>query len=67
MTKVARELPDSVTDRFLSYHQVAELRGVSVDTVKRQVKRGEIAKVQLSPRRVGIRLSEAMKSTARVQ
>ena len=40
--------------KFRSYRQEAERRGVSIDTIKRMAKRGEIKVVALSPRRRGI-------------
>ena len=64
MKKIARDLPDDLKDRILTFHQAAKLRGTSVDTVRRSVKCGDLQAVKLSARRVGIWLSEAMRTTA---
>jgi excisionase family DNA binding protein len=45
---------------FLSFAEVAALRGISLDTVRRMIKRGELTAVQLSPGRKGVRRSEAV-------
>jgi hypothetical protein len=44
--------------KFRSYRQEAARRGVSVDTIKRMAKRGEIKVVTLSPRRRGIPIED---------
>jgi hypothetical protein len=46
--------------RMISLKEAARLRGVSEDTLRRQAARGEIEIVQLSPRRVGMRLGDAL-------
>lgn len=58
---MAQDTPDR---KFLSYQQFADARGVSIDTVKRQAKRGESAVIKLSPRRVGIPVTEVDKPAA---
>lgn len=47
------------SNEFLSFAEVAALRGISLDTVRRMIKRGDLRAVQLSPRRKGVRRSEA--------
>jgi hypothetical protein len=51
---------DLELDRVVSLKQAADLRNVSIDTIKRQGKRGEIEILQLSPRRHGVRLRVAL-------
>ena len=52
----------TVSDRIVSEKKAAEIRGVSPDTLRRAAARGEGPKrIQLSPRRVGYRLSELLK------
>jgi hypothetical protein len=54
MTKVDEKAPELA---FISLGEYALRRGVSMATVKRELKRGEGPKItQLSPKRVGIRL-----------
>ena len=50
--------PLSPSDRVISLAEAAERTGLSTDTLRRCHKREEIKIVKLSPRRVGIRLSE---------
>ena len=51
-------IPNDLTeDAFLSLQQIAALDGTSVDTVRRQVKRGELPITRLSARRIGVRRS----------
>jgi hypothetical protein len=45
-------------DRVLSIHEAAEATGLSIFTLKRLGKRGDIKILKLSARRLGIRLSE---------
>jgi hypothetical protein len=48
---------DSSDLAFISLHEYALRRGVSIATVKREIKQGRGPKLtQLSPRRIGIRL-----------
>ena len=47
-------------DRLLSPAETAQILGVSVNTLKRMRTRGEIEFLQISPRRVGARLSKVM-------
>jgi predicted DNA-binding transcriptional regulator AlpA len=51
------QLP-SEADRVVSLGEAAHLAGVSADTLRRCHKREEIKIVKLSPRRVGVRLSD---------
>jgi DNA invertase Pin-like site-specific DNA recombinase len=47
--------------RIVSLSEAARLRGISVDTLRRQIQRtGKPQIIQLSPRRVGVRLGEAL-------
>jgi IS30 family transposase len=53
-TKTPRNIPiDLIDDRMLSVHQIAALDGTSVDTVRREIKRGALTR--LSPRAIGWR------------
>ena len=45
-------------DKVISIYQAAELSGVSASTLKRRARAGELKVLKLSPRRVGIRLSD---------
>jgi excisionase family DNA binding protein len=45
-------------DRVLAIPEAALLAGVSVDTLRRVARRGELTILRLSPRRIGIRASE---------
>lgn len=47
-----------INDRVLSLPEAALICGLSVYTLKRCNARGEIKILRLSPRRIGIRLSE---------
>jgi hypothetical protein len=52
------KLPEQLElDRIITLPQAAELRGTSVDTLKRRC-RDKI--IQLSPRRLGMRLRDAL-------
>jgi predicted DNA-binding transcriptional regulator AlpA len=52
--------------RIVSEQEAAQLRGISVDTLRRQVDRGEgPTRVRLSPRRIGYRLGEVLNLEAR--
>ena len=44
-------------DKVVSVREAAEIVGVSLSTLKRQMKVGDLKIVRLSPRRIGIRLS----------
>ena len=46
-----------IDDSYLSFHQIAALDGTSVDTVRRQAKRGDLPVTRLSARRIGVRRS----------
>jgi hypothetical protein len=46
------------TDEVLSLREGAQKARVSVSTLKRRARAGELKLLRLSPRRVGIRLSE---------
>ncbi len=49
------------TDRIVSIAEAASIRGVSVDTLKRQLKRGEGPELlRVSARRIGFRLSDVL-------
>jgi predicted DNA-binding transcriptional regulator AlpA len=54
----ASTTPLSLDDRVLSLSEAAHLAGVSTDTLKRLNKREELRIVKLSPRRIGVRLSD---------
>ena len=45
-------------DQVLSLDQAAALSGVSASTLKRRARAGDIKILKLSPRRVGVRISE---------
>ena len=45
-------------DRVVSLPEASVITGVSVDTLKRCALRSELKILKLSPRRIGIRLSE---------
>jgi len=49
---------DASDDRVLTIYEVAERTGCSVATLRRCAKRGELRLLRLSPRRIGVRLSE---------
>jgi len=49
--------PEHELNRVIPLQQAAEIRGVSVDTIRRRFP--EII-VQLSPRRIGVRLRDAL-------
>ena len=55
-----RQMPvhSSPADRVVSLPEAAHLAGVSPDTMRRCHKRGEIKIIKLSPRRIGVRLSD---------
>ncbi len=46
------------SDKVISFDQAAALSGVSASTLKRLARAGDLKTLKLSPRRVGIRLSE---------
>jgi predicted DNA-binding transcriptional regulator AlpA len=46
------------TDKVLSLPEAAHFAGVSPDTLRRCHKRKELKIIKLSPRRVGVRLSD---------
>jgi len=45
-------------DKVVSLPEAGHLAGVSPDTLRRLHKRGELKIIKLSPRRVGVRLSD---------
>ena len=53
-------VPDThpLLDRVISIPEAASLAGISADTLRRCHKREEIKLIKLSPRRVGVRLSD---------
>ena len=55
-------IPPSVPDRIVNEREAAQIRGVSEYTLRRQAQRGEgPERIQLSPNRVGYRLSDLLK------
>lgn len=46
------------TDKIVSLPEAAHLAGVSPDTLRRCHKRQELKLIKISPRRVGVRLSD---------
>jgi hypothetical protein len=48
----------AVDDRVISVHEAAVRSDLSVSTLKRCNKRGELKILKLSPRRIGVRLSD---------
>ena len=53
-----QELSDAVRDKVVSIHEAAVISGVSASTLKRQAKARKLKILQLSPRRIGIKLSD---------
>lgn len=53
-----RNTTNPFDDRVISIHEAAILTGLSVSNLKRCQQRGEIKILKLSPRRIGVRLSE---------
>jgi predicted DNA-binding transcriptional regulator AlpA len=45
-------------DKVLSFDEAAAMSGLSASTLKRRARAGDLRMLKLSPRRVGIRLSE---------
>ena len=45
-------------DRVVSVHEAALIGGVSASTLKRRALNGELRIIRMSPRRIGIRMSE---------
>lgn len=45
-------------DRVVSVHEAALICGVSASTLKRRAISGEIRIIRMSPRRIGVRLTE---------
>jgi hypothetical protein len=60
MPKTANTQHDTLPgyDRVVSLPEAAHLAGVSPDTLKRCHKRQELTIIKLSPRRIGVRLSD---------
>ena len=56
----ANQLPPypPFTDKVVSLPEAAHLAGVSPDTLRRCNKRQELKIIKLSPRRIGVRLSD---------
>jgi hypothetical protein len=61
---VAAQLPAEIVERLLSgdkvvsVDQAAAISGLSASTLKRRARAGDLKLLKLSPRRVGVRLSE---------
>lgn len=53
-----QDQPHIVQDRVVSLRDASHIAGVSIDTLRRCNQRKEISIVRLSPRRVGVRLSD---------
>lgn len=45
-------------DSLITLRQAADFLGVSESTAEALVRRGELARVQISPRRIGVRLGD---------
>ena len=59
MSRATRPVPaEPVLDKVISLPEAAHLAGISPDTLRRCHRREEIKIVKLSPRRVGVRLSD---------
>jgi excisionase family DNA binding protein len=56
--KTQLSLSASFVDKVISLPEAAHLLGVSPDTLRRCHKRNELTIIKLSPRRVGVRLSD---------
>lgn len=48
----------SLGDKVVSINEAASMSGVSASTLKRRARAGDLKLLKLSPRRIGIRLSE---------
>jgi hypothetical protein len=60
-TEDVLKLPQALElQRIVSEKKAAELQGVSVDTIRRKSARGELQRIQISPRRVGYRLGDVL-------
>ncbi len=46
------------SDKVLSFDEAAAMSGVSASTLKRRARAGDLKILKLSPRRIGIRLSD---------
>ena len=57
---LASPFQGNVIDRVVPLPEASVITGLSVDTLKRCHKREEIKIIRLSPRRIGIRLSDLM-------
>jgi hypothetical protein len=51
-------LGPSLGDKVVSVNEAAAMSGVSASTLKRRARAGDLKLLKLSPRRIGIRLSE---------
>ena len=49
---------DAGSEKVLSFDEAAAMSGVSASTLKRRARAGDLKVLKLSPRRVGIRLSD---------
>ena len=49
---------EPIADKVITLCQAAELCGLSASTLKRRARAGDLRMLKLSPRRVGIRLSD---------
>ena len=57
-----------VADRLISETEAATMYGVSRDTLRRRIERGEgPPKIRVSPRRVGYRLRDVLEDIARCE
>ena len=54
----SQQPPYPLFDKVVTLPEAAHLAGVSVDTLRRCHKRGEIKILKLSPRRIGVRLTD---------
>jgi predicted site-specific integrase-resolvase len=54
-------MPIDLNDRVVSIAEAADLLGISIFTLRRRARAGAIAILKLSPRRIGVRLSEVQR------
>lgn len=59
------DVTQTYSDRVVSMNEASLLTGLSVDTLKRCGARSELKILRLSPRRIGIRLSDIQAFVAR--
>jgi hypothetical protein len=58
MTNLMLDSNYPIADRVVSLSEASAITGVSIDTLKRCGARSELRILKLSPRRIGIRLSD---------